>query len=179
MSYNFAGTTLNDGNITNAAANVAAGGGFGGAPVHASIPLQFWFNRNPGLALPLIALQYHEVKINITFSGANAISVGGGFGPDPTGQLWVDYIYLDTDERRRFAQQSHEYLIEQLQFEQIPALANAQLNFNHPVKELIWTGVPGVNSVATPGTLIGGLRGVSVNSLAANNAVVPAPTPVI
>ena len=179
MSYNFAGTTLNDGNITNAAVNVAAGGGFGGAPVHASIPLQFWFNRNPGLALPLIALQYHEVKINITFSGAAAISVNGGFGPDPTGQLWVDYIYLDTDERRRFAQQSHEYLIEQLQFEQTPALANAQLNFNHPVKELIWTGVPGANSVATPGTLIGGLRGVSVNNLGANNAVVAASTPVI
>ena len=72
------------------------------------IPLQFWFNRNPGLALPLIALQYHEVKIQITFSAA--LHTSGSTA------LFADYIYLDTDERRRFAQQSHEYLIEQLQW---------------------------------------------------------------
>jgi hypothetical protein len=58
--------------------------------------------------------------------------------------LFVDYIYLDTDERRRFAQVSHEYLIEQLQFtgaESVPKDQNIKikLNFNHPVKELIWT----------------------------------------
>ena len=124
-----------------------------GAPVFATVPFQFWFNRNPGLALPLIALQYHEVKVHITFSGNNAIGLGRAFGPDPGGQLWVDYIYLDTDERRRFAQQSHEYLIEQLQLQQTGNNQNEQLNFNHPVKELIWTGVPGANAVATPSGL--------------------------
>jgi hypothetical protein len=128
------------------------------APISATIPFQFWFNRNPGLALPLIALQYHEVKINITFSNANAIGANRAFGPDPNGQLWVDYIYLDTDERRRFAQQSHEYLIEQLQFAQTPAVANSELNFNHPVKELIWTGVPIATAVATPTSLTNGGR---------------------
>jgi hypothetical protein len=131
------------------------------------IPLQFWFCRNPGLALPLIALQYHEVKINVEFNDldncAQATSAGNGLR-DPNLQglkdvtapitfkntdlnledtaLWVDYIYLDTDERRRFAQVSHEYLIEQLQFtgeESISSVNNkVKLNFNHPVKEIVW-----------------------------------------
>jgi hypothetical protein len=113
------------------------------------IPLQFWFCRNPGLALPLIALQYHEVKINFEFRAlddlvvyeADTYSVDGGLGAT----LFVDYVYLDTDERRRFAQVTHEYLIEQLQFtgsESIPSNqknVKLKLNFNHPCKELIWT----------------------------------------
>jgi len=102
-----------------------------------SVPLYFWFCRSPGLALPLIALQYHEVKINLVLGSSVA------FGADPTDvQLWVDYIYLDTDERRRFAQVSHEYLIEQLQYQTLggSAAGSYNLNFNHPVKELIWTG---------------------------------------
>ena len=97
------------------------------------IPLQFWFCRNPGLALPLIALQYHEVKIILS---TTAIA-GGGVAP-----LWVDYIYLDTDERRRFAQVSHEYLIEQVQQDTIATTGSSDLNFNHPVKELIWIVEP-------------------------------------
>ena len=102
-------------------------------PFNAKVPLQFWFCRNPGLALPLIALQYHEVKIVTSFTThMPATNVT---------KLWADYIYLDTDERRRFAQVSHEYLIEQVQF-QAGGAANTstELNFNHPVKELIWTG---------------------------------------
>jgi hypothetical protein len=95
------------------------------------VPLQFWFCRNPGLALPLIALQYHEVKVILNHS------VGDKYTSNPTNQLWCDYIYLDTDERRRFAQVSHEYLIEQVQ-EQTWSTTSKQLNFNHPVKELIW-----------------------------------------
>ena len=94
------------------------------------VPLQFWFCRNPGLALPLIALQYHEVKVKVTW-GANGDNSCG---------INCDYIYLDTDERRRFAQVSHEYLIEQLQKEdKNTASTTHKLNFNHPVKELIWT----------------------------------------
>ena len=98
------------------------------------VPLQFWFCRNPGLALPLIALQYHEVKVildhHIVGSSTGAV----------TNKLWVDYIYLDTDERRRFAQVSHEYLIEQVQHQSTSSSQSMDLNFNHPVKELIWTG---------------------------------------
>merc|ERR1712196_380472 len=82
------------------------------------IPLEFWFCRNPGLALPLIALQYHEVKINIEFRSAGDCCYTSGVSIPPleAASLYVDYIYLDTDERRRFAQVSHEYLIEQVQF---------------------------------------------------------------
>ena len=94
------------------------------------VPLQFWFNRNPGLALPLIALQYHEVKVVMKL-GFN------GMKDNPEVKLWADYIYLDTDERRRFAQVSHEYLIEQLQHNSLSA-TDTTLTFNHPVKELVW-----------------------------------------
>jgi hypothetical protein len=123
------------------------------------VPLQFWFCRNVGLALPLIALQYHEVKITVTFASANEVTLTHANGNAATqantldASLWVDYIYLDTDERRRFAQVSHEYLIEQLQFTGdetytgVTAGANSAsksvtLNFNHPVKELVWVCKP-------------------------------------
>jgi hypothetical protein len=123
------------------------------------VPLEFWFNRNVGLALPLIALQYHEVKINIDFetlanclqyanTGSTSPVIGTHVGGDlGKASLWVDYIYLDTDERRRFAQLSHEYLIEQLQFTGDESVSvstttvkqnRIKMNFNHPVKELIW-----------------------------------------
>lgn len=100
------------------------------------VPLPFYFCKNPGLALPLISLQYHEVKIHLenTFTEL--------FGGDPQGseyKLWVDYIFLDTDERRRFSQLSHEYLIEQVQEQIVTDLERgAELSFNHPVKELVW-----------------------------------------
>jgi len=106
------------------------------------VPLKFWFCRNPGLALPLIALQYHEVKFKCTFRALSNVVNGTGTvvaattAADP--KLWVDYIYLDTDERRRFAQVSHEYLIEQLQRDSQTSAVTHKLNFNHPVKELIW-----------------------------------------
>ncbi len=116
------------------------------------IPLQFFFCRNPGLALPLIALQYHEVVINIEFNRAANCYIVGGTDQSPipsmlnpnlqNASLYVDYIYLDTDERRRFAQVSHEYLIEQLQFTGEETFTGSsyksRLNFNHPVKELVW-----------------------------------------
>jgi hypothetical protein len=106
------------------------------------VPLEFWFCRNIGLALPLIGLQYHEVKINIQFEEAlNVLNTGSTASEAGTltAALWVDYIYLDTDERRKFAQSSHEYLIEQLQFTGRESASNKiKLNFNHPVKELVW-----------------------------------------
>ena len=103
------------------------------------IPLQFWFCRNPGLALPLIALQYHEVKVVTSFTSVFP-SAATTAGTAAAAKLWADYIYLDTDERRRFAQVSHEYLIEQVQFQAGASTSvSTELNFNHPVKELIWT----------------------------------------
>ena len=126
----------------------------GGRPAILYIPLQFWFCRNPGLALPLIALQYHEVRINVTLNPATDLVSGtpGSAGSVSSAaaslpqlkdmSLYVDYVYLDVDERRRFAQQSHEYLIDQLQFGLQQTLttssARIDLTLNHPVKELVW-----------------------------------------
>jgi len=117
------------------------------------IPLLFWFCRNPGLALPLIALQYHEVKIKLTLGKNTNIGEPSSVtfytespsSCDAVVDLWVDYIYLDTDERRRFAQVSHEYLIEQLQRIESSNKTTHNLNLNHPVKEIIWTS-PMINA---------------------------------
>ena len=120
------------------------------ATLQVYVPLQFWFCRNPGNALPLIALQYHEVKIKLVTNAIRALintddaDVSAANTGTATGvKLWADYIYLDTDERRRFAQVSHEYLIEQVQMNTGTMVAEGgthsqKLNFNHPVKELIW-----------------------------------------
>jgi hypothetical protein len=165
-----------------------------------NVPLEFWFCRNPCLALPLIALQYHDVKFDIEFNEAKylgalsatvnattsatpgtiskimtatvngttvasttvGLTASGGALPGLSSastaltrlnltkcSLWVDYVFLDTDERRRFSQVSHEYLIEQLQYvgEEITSSAtyNSRLNFNHPVKELVWVAQPEAN----------------------------------
>ena len=109
------------------------------------LPFEFWFCRNPGLALPLIALQYHEVRVNITFNPSNKLSNANGANTYTitSAKLWIDYIFLDTDERRRMAQNPHEYLIDQVQFTGENAFSNSiKLTFNHPVKELIWVAQP-------------------------------------
>ena len=140
----------------------------GSSPQTFYVPLQFWFCRDNGLALPLIALQYHEVKLKVTFEDRNMAAViqnwkeGEGFsGRNPahtagssglvdntasiSATLYADYVYLDTDERKKFAQAEHEYLIEQVQRSK-ESITNRgdnkfRLNFNHPVKELVWVSV--------------------------------------
>ena len=107
------------------------------------LPLLFFFNRNPGLYLPLIALQYHEVKLDFDLTPYYTSYFGTN-----TFEVWANYIYLDTEERRRFAQKGHEYLIEQVQHTGGDSLTSGssqegvvqpvRLTFNHPVKELIW-----------------------------------------
>lgn len=114
------------------------------------IPLPFFFTRNPGAALPLIALQYHEVKINVLWNDpqffAGNFNTVSNCPPPVQAALYIDYIYLDTEERRRMAQASHEYLIEQTQFNEDKGIRGANnridLTFNHPVKELIWVVQP-------------------------------------
>lgn len=114
------------------------------------IPLKFWFNRHVGLALPLIALQYHEVRLHFEFHDIERLVIGNDvFNSQDRkciemkdAQLLVDYIYCDSEERRRFAQVGHEYLIEQLQFtgeESVQSQTGKyRLDFNHPTKELVW-----------------------------------------
>jgi hypothetical protein len=126
-----------------------------GRPQHLNvlyIPLPFFFTRNPGAALPLIALQYHEVKINVLWNDPKDIA--GDFRSPQLARLpqaiqaalYIDYIYLDTEERRRMAQASHEYLIEQTQYNEDKGIIGVNnridLTFNHPVKELIWVVQP-------------------------------------
>ena len=129
------------------------------------VPFQFWYCRNPGLALPLIALQYHEVKINLDIrpideclwavgdlssSNGSSARVTSAYNQSlVAASLYVDYVFLDTDERRRMAQNPHEYLIEQLQFtgdESVGSSSNKiKLNFNHPCKELVFIVQPDAN----------------------------------
>jgi hypothetical protein len=103
------------------------------------LPLLFFFNRNPGLYLPLIALQYHEVRIDIDLASDFDTFLDTTAGV----KVWANYIYLDTEERRRFAQKGHEYLIEQVQHTGNDSVTSGQvkqvrLSYNHPVKELVW-----------------------------------------
>jgi hypothetical protein len=161
-----------DGDVTSGVETSTTLDAWEGANTTLYVPLEFWFCRNIGLALPLIALQYHEVKIKIEFEQLNncVYKISGGItaplvssggvtneaadlatlSGNLNASIWVDYIFLDTDERRRFAQLSHEYLIEQLQFtgqETLNAGANRiKLNFNHPTKELIWVAKSNTSS---------------------------------
>ena len=103
------------------------------------LPLIFFFNRNPGLYLPLIALQYHEVRIDFDLASNMELYLNKNVF-----KVWANYVYLDTEERRRFAQKGHEYLIEQVQHtgsDTVSATGTAQnkrLSYNHPVKELVF-----------------------------------------
>ena len=134
------------------------------------IPLQFWFNRHPGLALPIISLQHHDVKMSVKFRGlddciwatkqdnSTTNSYNSSIGQDVFSTkpelgnvfLYTDYIFLDSAERRRFSQVQHEYLIEQVQRKQATVStgitqSNIKFKFNHPVKEIVWTVQPKVH----------------------------------
>jgi len=112
------------------------------------VPLAYWFNRHNGLALPLIALQYHDVRVTIKYRvAAECVNHKGANAQVPVkmsdSYLLIDYVFLDSEERKRFAQASHEYLIEQLQFTGSESLTTNtnnkyRLNFNHPSKYLVW-----------------------------------------
>lgn len=125
-------------------------------PLKLYIPLRFWFCKNPGMALPLVALQYHPIRINLTLRPLSQLFFSQELtGPGCTTlevkpvsitdlMLWGDYVYLDVDERRRFVSNAHEYLIEQVQYTApIPIAPGAssgslRLEFNHPIRELFW-----------------------------------------
>jgi len=125
-------------------ANPSGGSSGAASPSKVYLPLLFFFNRNPGLYLPLIALQYHEVRLDFDLTSYYA----SYFGTNNAFEVWANYVYLDTEERRRFAQKGHEYLIEQVQHTGGDQLTSSgtnegniqliRLSFNHPVKELIW-----------------------------------------
>jgi len=161
-----------------------------GEPINAVkrfyVPLIFFFNQTPGLALPLIALQYHEVKLYFTLaSQVNGLNVNNsgatpGTVTAPQMAVWVDYIFLDTQERTRFAQLPHEYLIEQLQFSGTEtatpsttsqASQNIRLNLNHPTKYLAWNfNAPGATSYGQYTAIANTDTNYNVNGDTANTA---------
>ena len=141
------------------------------------LPLLFFFNRNPGLYLPLIALQYHEVRLDFIMSqyyssyfGTNGIEV------------WANYMYLDTNERDRFAKNNHEYLTEQVQHVTPDAVGSSsenapsiiRLQFNHPVKELIWCYQ---NNQLSPSTNLNAMWNFSSSTANVNVTVNPQQLP--
>ena len=145
------------------------------------IPLSFWFGRNPGAALPLIALQYHEVKINILWNKSSLVFTSTNGVPNESAfrqaNLLVDYVYLDVEERRRMAQESHEYLIEQTQFNEDKGITSANvrldLTFNHPVKELIWVTQSSWKKDCRFAKLTSGTGGYGISSSYNNGQVNP------
>ncbi len=111
------------------------------------IPLYFFCCRNDGLALPLIATQYHDTRVEIEFQPVNQLLCGTAATASASASmvscsLFVDYVYLDSEERKKFAQASHEYLIEQVQFTGAESVtsknAKFRLSYNHPCKALYW-----------------------------------------
>jgi hypothetical protein len=128
------------------------------------IPLRFWFNQNPGLYLPLLAMQYHPIRINVTLAPLQDMFYASAlYNPEKPGapqvcnaglsvetvgnlnlELWGDYVFLDVPERRRFVSSPLEYLIEQVQYTPPLAIprnsrtATLKMDFNHPIKEFIW-----------------------------------------
>jgi hypothetical protein len=139
--------------------SVSINGSYQYGAVKLYIPLQFWFNKNPGLALPLLAMQYHTIRINLKLRSlqqlvytAGPLNANQGCSTTPQPQvtsitdlrLYGDYINLDVEERRRFVANTHEYLIEQIQYTSkisIPAATSTAiipLEFNHPIREIFW-----------------------------------------
>lgn len=157
--YDLVGGSLNAGAVASTYAQQCNSSGKPSLPKTLYIPLSFFYMRSPGAALPLIALQYHEVKINILWNDIKFIAgkfdetqvysssnTDGLPKPPKQANLLIDYIYLDVEERRRMAQETHEYLIEQTQFNEDKGISSynnrIDLTFNHPVKELVWVVQP-------------------------------------
>ena len=150
----------------------SAGGNNGSISGEVWLPLIFFFNRNPGLYLPLIALQYHEVRLDFDLSNEYSLCFQTTFN------VWGNYVYLDTEERRRFAQKGHEYLIEQVQHTGTDTVfsgtatgtstgAQIRLSYNHPVKELVWALTTGVAAGSAYGKTLWDMssNAASVNSV--------------
>jgi hypothetical protein len=120
------------------------------------IPFQFWFCRNTGLSLPLVALKYHDIMFTVKLKDLSKLcyveddpnlmdisNIQAQYDINVIGaKLYIDYIFLDSDERRRFAQSTHEYLIEIVQYNDFTDVIgkqySAHLNFVHPTKFIIW-----------------------------------------
>lgn len=113
------------------------------------IPLNFWFHNDLALALPIISLRNHEIKIHIKLRPFSELTHYDGVTPPLDVQitninLMANYVFLDNNERSRYANSDHKFFITQLQMNPVVAYkANTKniktsLEFNHPCKELLW-----------------------------------------
>ncbi len=124
-------------------------------PFSLYVPLRFWFCKNPGLYLPLLALQYHPIRVNIKLRPLNEMFVVDVPGTNPCDitaasasitsmNLYGDFVHLDVEERRRFVSNAHDYLIEQVQYTNSLPIDSSSITvqlpmeFNHPIRELFW-----------------------------------------
>lgn len=140
-------------------------------PATLFVPLRFAWNRLTSMALPLVALQYHDVKINFEFASFQSCVKSSqslsslAASPSLTSiQCFVDYHFLDQAERVRFASNPSEYLVEIVQFQGAETLLGydspsgtvtnrkVTLNFTQPVKELVWVYQPYANYQPNPYT---------------------------
>ncbi len=114
-----------------------------------NIPLFFSYCRHYGLAIPLISLKFHDVEIYVNLENKTNIFGSGSTATINNIELWIDYYFLDANERQTFAEASHDYLIETVQYQEEYIINNdtnlVKLDFIHPVKFLAW-GVKTPNS---------------------------------
>ena len=135
-------------------------------PLKLYIPFHFWFTKNPGLALPIISLSKHDVKLNIHIRDIKSLINSNREiifeKRPPIIKLWCDYIFLDKDEQLRFINEKKAYLIEQVQLNKLKTEKRNKLNFSHPVKELFWVNQN--NNVSFENNLISSTIDPTLNS---------------
>ncbi|AGE55713.1 major capsid protein VP54 [Acanthocystis turfacea Chlorella virus MN0810.1] len=120
------------------------------------LDLPLFFTRHLSLALPLIALQYHDVQLRITFNEPYNIP-GIDVNYQTTARFYADYVFLDKQERTYFAQAPHEYNIEQLQMNTFTPMfsetgvtpQSIDLNFNHPTRYIMWVYKTNLHGIYT------------------------------
>ena len=100
--------------------------------------IPFFFSEDWTKALPLVAMQYHEVEIRIKCRSGLGPS-GNGFGATP--KVYANYVYLDTDERNRLLNTEQEILITQTQHQIMDTSSSGTVDvdltyFNHPSKAI-------------------------------------------
>lgn len=122
------------------------------------IPLQFWFNSNPALALPLLAIQVAPCRF-VVYGNNNRFRFEYPEGSGKIHQFtwdsvrfWADFIYLDNQERLEFTHGDLEYVVQQVQYseplpsptpvisgDRQPRTLEYTIDFRHPVRSLIFT----------------------------------------
>jgi hypothetical protein len=109
-------------------------------------PLKFFFNKDWSSALPLIALQYHDVELRVTWAAGMVDSSDGDTSlttavkyQDLQYVLWTNFVYLDQAERDHFAKSDHDMLMTQVQRVPIAPTSVQELALAHPVKFIAFT----------------------------------------